>query len=86
MADDCWVVGMYLGNTELVGGKDDGESRHTNFEFDLSLLIQRFSRVDRCFWSAFPAGVDDEDTVARSFVTVEGFVGENPLRVQIHSL
>ena len=47
LAEDCWVVAMYLGSTEVVGGKDDGHSRHTDFEFDLLELAGRFTEIRR---------------------------------------
>ena len=41
--DDCWSVGMYLGTTEVVGGRDDGLSRFIDFQFDVLQVLDFFS-------------------------------------------
>lgn len=83
--EDRWVIGMYLGTTEIVGGPEDGFSRATNFQFDLGSLLQRFGEIDRFLWSAFPdSGADDAQ--ARSFVTIDGRVEGRPLRLRIFSV
>ncbi len=86
LAEERWEVGMYLGSTEVVGGKNDGKSRHSNFEFDLKALIDLFTGVSRFGWSAFPEGIDAEDSKAHAFITVEGIVGERPIRLRLHSI
>lgn len=52
--EGSWVVGLYLGSYEIVGGRHDGEARHINFEFDLQQLMAHFSKVSELVWSAFP--------------------------------
>ncbi len=86
LAEDEWVVGMYLGCIETVGGMNDGRARYINFEFNLRELFGRFSRVDEFYLSAFPTPDTDKPTQARAFVTIAGLVDENPLRVQIFSI
>jgi hypothetical protein len=82
-----WEVSMYLGSTEVVGGKVDGELRPVAFQFDLSRLATIFDRIDECHWSAFPAGTvaDDSDvaTGEKSFVTIVGSYRVNGLRLRI---
>ena len=85
-ADDRWAVVLFLGSTEQVGGKKDGESRHANFQFDLDGLRKLFDEVDWFRWSAFPEGVDCDGHKISSYLTVEGRIGENALRLQIDSL
>jgi len=71
---DRWDVSMYLGSTEAVGGKVDGEVRAVAFEFDILRLNSIFEQVDELRWSAFPAGTADRDANGnpgeRSFVAV----------------
>ncbi len=86
LAEDCWVVGMYLGSTEIIGGMHDGQFRHLNFELDLQVLLSRFARVDELVLSAFPTPEDKESDRAKAFVTVAGLVGENPLRLQVFAV
>ncbi len=82
-----WEISMFLGRTEVVGGKVDGELRPVAFQFDLGRLEAIFDRVAECRWCAFPAGpvADDAEskTGERSFVTVVGQYRENDLRLRI---
>jgi hypothetical protein len=82
-----WDVSMYLGSTEVVGGRVDGELRPVAFQFDLARLETIFDRIDECHWSAFPAGTvaEDAEPVAaeRSFVTIVGRYRENLLRLRV---
>jgi hypothetical protein len=76
-----WEISMFLGSTEVVGGKVDGEVRPVAFQFDLVRLETIFDHIDECHWSAFPAGTaaDDADVQGRerSFVTIVGRYREN---------
>lgn len=84
-SENGWLVGLYLGSTEMVGGKEDGRTRHISFEFDLLGLIERFDAVDEFCWSALPTYADDENSMSRSFVTVVGSVQDKAVRLQIFS-
>jgi hypothetical protein len=84
--EDRWIVGMYLGGTEIVGGCDDGQFQHTDFQFDLMQLTELFSQVDELQWSAFPHRPDGDQMPASSFITVEGRVGEHAIRLQLYSV
>lgn len=81
--EDGWTVGVYLGRTEIVGGPDDGQSRYAGFRFDLLPLLEQFSEIERFRWSAFPDGGEDEDAALLSFVTIEGCVQDQSLRLRI---
>ena len=39
-ADDCWEVWAYPAVHEIVGGKDDGETGWSGYNFDLSMLLE----------------------------------------------
>lgn len=86
LAEDCWVVGLYLGATEIVGGREDGESRYVNFEIDLDKLKVQFDRIDEFYWSVFPSPTSEPAAQARSFLTLAGTVGGNPIRLQVFSV
>ena len=78
---------MFLGSTEVVGGKVDGELRPVAFQFDLARLETIFDRIDECHWSAFPAGTVEggaEPVAAeRSYVTIVGRYRDNLLRLRV---
>ncbi len=82
-----WEISMYLGNTEVVGGKGDGEVRPVAFQFDLARLEAIFDNIDECLWNAFPSGMVDDDASAqaneRSNVTVVGRYHEKLVRLKI---
>ena len=82
-----WEVAMYLGSTEVVGGKVDGELRPVAFQFDLARLETIFDRIDECRWSAFPAGTVEGGaepvSAERSYVTIVGRYRDNLLRLRV---
>ena len=84
--DDAWVVGLYLGSYEIVGGRHDGEARHINFEFDLQQLMAHFNKVSELVWSAFPSPRDTRSSWARSYVTIAGQVADQTVRLQVFSV
>lgn len=84
--ENRWTVGMFLGSTELVGGKDDGHSIPSDFDINIPQLIDLFDHVDSMTWSAWPSGGIHQDAVNRSFITIEGFIVENPFQLQIHAI
>ncbi len=86
LAEDCWVVGMYLGSTEMMGGPEDGSTKYLNFEFDLQQLIGRFQQIDEFVLSSFPNPRDFESSTARSFITLAGSLGEHPIRLQVFTI
>jgi hypothetical protein len=83
--EDRWTVGMFLGSTEMVGGRDDGRSMPADYNFDLQRLIGLFGHIDLLVWSAWPNGGVDSASRGSSFLTVEGVIEDNPVRLQIHS-
>lgn len=85
IVDGRWVLEMYLGATEIVGGPEDGQLSYTNFQFDLHGLLDRFDAVDRFRWNAIP-GAAEEGGIARSTVMISGRVGENEVRMHVHSI
>lgn len=84
--EGTWVVGLYLGSYEIVGGRHDGEQRHINFEFDLQQLMAHFTKVSELVWSAYPSPRDNRSSWARSYVTIAGTVANQPVRLQVFSV
>lgn len=82
-----WEISMFLGATEVVGGKVDGEIRPVAFQFDVTRLETIFDDVDDCRWSVFPAGtIDDEAEFSsgeRSYLAVSGRYRDNLLRLRV---
>lgn len=79
--DNGWLVTMYLGRTEIVGGKEDGTRRPMSFHFDLQAMASCFSQLTALRWTACPdvpaSGSDDPGSVLRA----EGLIDGKPLRL-----
>lgn len=85
-SDERWEISMFLGGTELVGGKADGEIRTVAFQFNLTTLQTVFDNIEEFSWNAFPAGTFAEGANARdrSFVAVTGRYRDSVVRLRIH--
>ena len=84
--EDRWEISMYLGGTELVGGKTDGAIRTVAFQFNLVDLQTIFEPLDEFTWNAFPAGTFPEGTHSRdrSFIAVTGRYRDSLVRLRIY--
>lgn len=83
--EPVWVVRMYLGRNELVGGPQDGRQVPMSFELDLEQLQTFFVDVDEFCWTVFPSDGDDIDH-DQSFVTVSGLVAGNRVRMHVFAV
>lgn len=83
--EERWEISMYLGGTELVGGKLDGDVQPVAFQFNVQLLPSVFDAVDSFHWNAFPAGSFPEgsDPRDRSFLAVTGRAHASEIRLRI---
>lgn len=84
--EEQWEVGMYLGGTELVGGREDGRLRHIAFQFDLLRLPVLFDSVESFSWNVYPEGaVDPNSSIGRgSYISVVGKRGDTALRLRVY--
>ncbi len=76
---DGWEARLYLGSTELVGGRDDGKWRSQSFELNLTGLTACFSRIDDFRWNV------SATSTGGSFLTIRGYIGDAPLCVKTYS-
>jgi hypothetical protein len=76
---DGWEARFYVGATELIGGKDDGQFRQSSFELNLADLVERFTRLEEFRWNV-AAGEQ-----SGSFVTIRGRVGDQPVCLKAYS-
>ncbi|WP_373652580.1 hypothetical protein [Schlesneria sp. DSM 10557] len=79
--DGGWEARLYLGFTEIVGGKDDGHSQLIGFEFDFRRLTDLFTQVDQFLWNV---GASSSGTNS-SFVTLVGTIDDNQVCLKIYS-
>jgi len=81
LTDEGWEARLYLGSTEVLGGRDDGQTRLNSFEFDFADLTTGFCRLDEFRWNVCTTS----DGSARSFVTLRGLVEDQPVCLKIYS-
>ncbi len=81
LTPDGWEARLYLGSMEIVGGRDDGQSRMISFEFDFGRLTEGFTRVDEFRWNV----CSTNDGCAGSFVTLRGMVDANTVCLKLYS-
>lgn len=49
-----WDLSLFLGHTEIVGGKDDGHSRVPNFNLDINAIAKQFQSLKSLDWESRP--------------------------------
>ena len=82
-----WLVSLYLGTTEIVGGPRDGQVDHVSFCMDLLRLQGMFSKLTRLEWYSVSAMDGGIPRGPRSLVSVHGEVsGGGLLRLEILSV
>lgn len=86
MDEQGWLIRMYLGTTEIIGGPKDGQIEHASFRMDLQQLVALFEQVDRIEWySVANAEPEEFDGQLRSLLSLVGQVSEGQ-RVQLELL
>ena len=81
LTPEGWEARLYLGSTEIIGGRDDGRAQLISFEFDFGQLAEGFSRLDEFRWNVCTT----VDGSAGSFVTLRGLVDAYPVCLKIYS-
>ena len=86
MDEQGWLIRMYLGTTEIIGGPKDGQIEHASFRMDLQQLTEVFEQVDRLEWYSV-ANVEPEefDGQLRCLLSVVGKVAEGQ-KIQLELL
>jgi hypothetical protein len=68
-----WIVCMYLGTTEIIGGPKDGQIEHAGFVIDIKHLMGMFQQVHRFEWYSLSNDNDDRfNEATRSLLTLHG--------------
>ena len=83
--EEHWMVYLFLGDTETVGGRDDGRLDPPEFHFDLLGLVELLDDVETSRWTVFPAD-GDETAEDRSFVSVTARYRGNPVCLRLLSI
>ena len=83
--EEHWVVYLFLGDTEIIGGRDDGRLDPPEFHFDLLGLIELLDDIQTSCWTVFPVA-RDEAPDDRSFVTLTARYQGNPVCLRLLSI
>lgn len=81
LTPEGWEARLYLGSTEIIGGRDDGHARFSSFEFDFARLTDGFTRVDEFRWNVCQSG----EGSSASFVTLRGQIDNHPVSLKLYS-
>lgn len=85
-SEGVWELSIFLGETELIGGAEDGRMLPVNFRFDLSSMTAQFDQIDSIHWNAFPNSPVGEDVTGElSFLTITGMIADEKVLLQLHS-
>lgn len=85
-SDGVWEISIFLGETEMIGGADDGRLMPVNFRFDLTSITRHFDQIESLHWNAFPnSPVEEAQDKDLSFLTINGTVQSDTVMLQIHS-
>lgn len=57
---DGWEVSLFIGDTEIVGGRRDGVRKGSRFVADVMPILCLFDEVSDCIWQPTRFGSDDE--------------------------
>ena len=69
-----WLVSMYLGTTEIIGGPRDGQIDHAAFRIDILRIHNLFASVERLEW--YSAANEQDDRFSQSIRSVLVVHGE----------
>lgn len=72
--DAGWVVGLYLGSTEIIGGPSDGRLTPPSFQFDLKPLIGSFASIDSFRMHALHEPTFGEEQYSHAYIEIQGMV------------
>jgi hypothetical protein len=86
MNERGWKIRMFLGRTEMIGGRDDGSSLHSNFEFNISELTSIFENLNVLKWETYPDSSDPNHYQDHSIVIAEGMSSGHFVQLELHSV
>lgn len=82
--DSRWVVRLFLGETEVVGGSRDGAVVPTAFTFDLEAVRADFETITRLEWHGLPAGSIPQQTRDDATLAIDGTVDGHVIRLLVN--
>ena len=84
--DDGWIVTMYIGTTEIIGGPRDGQIDHVGFRIDLSTMTRLFHSLERLEWYSVSNQHDERfNDATRSLLSAVGTLSNNQ-KIQLELL
>jgi hypothetical protein len=81
--DNRWTVRLFLGETEVIGGRRDGAVVPSAFTFDLEALRDSFEAITRLEWHGLPAGSLPEQTRDDATIAIDGIVSGHIVRLLV---
>ena len=86
VGEEGWIVSLYLGTTEIIGGPRDGQIDHVGFRINLAQLTKLFTNLERAEWYSVSNENDTRfHSATRSLLSVIGTVNDQH-KVQLELL
>lgn len=82
--EDRWIVRLFLGDTEVVGGPRDGALIPTAFAFDLEGIRDCFERISRFEWHGLPSGSIPQQIRDDATIAIDGTVTGQSVRLLVN--
>lgn len=83
--EDQWVVSLFLGSTEIVGGLHDGSAKLMNFQFDAVPLLSRFEQITELALNAYPRQSEEQNESQCTSMTIAGVMQGNQIKLRIQT-
>ena len=72
--DAGWVIGLYLGSTEIIGGPSDGRLTPPSFQFDMQSLLGSFASIDSLRMHALHETIYDDEQHNHTYIEIQGLI------------
>ena len=81
ITEEGWNLSLFLGETEVVGGSEDGLTRIPNFDLNLSDILGQFESVESVRWVSRPDADFSEEQM--STVIIRGKIEDEMMTFSI---
>lgn len=82
--NDGWMVQLFLGLTEVVGGPEDGANLPTGFRYDLETARHLFDEIRNVCWCENPDGYYQAgDLASEATAVISGQIGDQFVTLEV---
>lgn len=82
LEEESWVIELFVGKTEIVGGPDDGRNVQTPYHLDVNQLCKLFAGETQVTWRVSPAA---DEATSSTRLQIAGQIEQENVRLHILS-